>query len=226
MTGTHGDARHLGNIRSNDRNDPEKMDVESGANRQTLEKIVNVEPYLTPHSDLVALLVLEHQTQMHNLIARASMEARIAAHYDRGINEALGRPLDTVSDSTTRRIEAASEALVRYMLFADEQKLACPVQGTSPFAENFAKDSPRDPQGRSLRDLDLTTYLFKYPCSYLIYSQAFDQLPPPVMHYIHHRLTEVLTAPEPPEGYQQLDASQRLAIAEILRATKPGLLVE
>ncbi len=56
------------------------------------------------------------------------------------------------------------------MLFADEQNLL-PVQGTSPFAENFAKDSPRDPQGRSLRDLDLTTRLFKYPCSYLIYSQ-------------------------------------------------------
>ncbi len=32
-------------------------------------------------------------------------------------------------------------------------------------------------KGASLRDLDLQTRLFKYPCSYLIYSDGFTQLP-------------------------------------------------
>ncbi len=225
VTGSHGQMRHLGNVRSSDRQDPELMDLDAGANQQTLNKLVNTEPYLTEHSDLVALLVLEHQSQMHNLIARASMEARTAAHYDRGINEALGRPIDTVSESTTRRINAASEALVRYLLFADEVDLTSPICGTSQFAEHFAAAGQRDRHGHSLRELDLQQHLFKYPCSYLIYSEAFERMPPPVMEYVKRRVTEVLTADEVPEGYGRLSKAQRSAIVDILRDTKPGFLL-
>ena len=225
VTGSHGQMRHLGNVRSNDRLDPELMDVDAGANQQTLEKLINTEPYLTEHSDLVALLVLEHQSQMHNLIARASMEARTAAYYDHGINEALGRPLDAVSESTTRRIHSASEALVRYMLFADEVELTSPICGTSKFAEQFVASAKLDQQGRSLRELDLTHQLLKHPCSYLIYSEAFERMPRPVMEYVKRRITEVLTAKQVPEGYERLTDNQRAAIAEILRDTKPGFLL-
>ncbi|MDX1929010.1 MAG: hypothetical protein SFV81_20960 [Pirellulaceae bacterium] len=225
VTGSHGQMRHLGNVRSNDRTDPELMDVDAGANQQTLDKLINTDPYLTVHSDLVALLVLEHQSQMHNLISRASMEARTAAHYDRGINEALGRPIDTVSESTTRRINSAAEALVRYMLFADEAELANPICGTSKFAEQFTASAKLDQQGRSLRELDLQRHLLKYPCSYLIYSDAFDRMPQPVMDYVKRRMTEVLTADKAPAGYERLTDAQRAAIAEILRDTKPGFLL-
>jgi hypothetical protein len=225
VTGSHGQMRHLGNVRSSDRTDPESMDVDAGANQQTLDKLINTDPYLTQHSDLIALLVLEHQSQMHNLIARASMEARTANHYDRGINEALGRPLDTVSESTTRRINSASEALVRYMFFTDEVELANPICGTSKFAEQFIASAKLDQQGRSLRELDLKHHLLKYPCSYLIYSEAFDRMPQPVMDYVKRRTTEVLLAKEVPAGYERLTNAQRAAIAEILRATKPGFLL-
>jgi hypothetical protein len=224
VTGSHGKMRHLGNVRSNDRQDPELMDVNAGANQQTLEKLINTEPYLTKHSDLVSLLVLEHQSQMHNLIARASMEARTAAYYDRGINEALGRPLDSVSESTTRRINSASEALVRYMLFADEVELISPICGTSKFAEQFVASAKLDQRGRSLRELDLKQQLLKYPCSYLIYSEAFDRMPRPVMEYVKRRVSEVLTAKKVPDGYERLTDDQRAAIVEILRDTKPGFL--
>jgi len=224
VTGSHGQMRHLGNVRSNDRLDPELMNVDAGANQQTLEKLVVTEPYLTEHSDLVALLVLEHQSQMHNLIARASMEARTAAYYDRGINEALGRPLDSVSESTIRRINSASEALVRYMLFADEVGLTSPICGTSKFAEQFVASAKLDQQGRSLRELDLQHQLLKNPCSYLIYSEAFDRMPRPVMEYVKRRVTEVLTLPKAPAGYDRLTDAQRASIAEILRDTKPGFL--
>ncbi len=225
VTGSHGTMRHLGNVRSNDRLEPELMDVEAGANQQTLDKLINTDPYLTEHSDLIALLVLEHQSQMHNLIARASMEARTATHYDRGINEALGRPIDTVSESTTRRIQSASEALVRYMLFADEVELTNPISGTSKFADQFVESAKLDQQGRSLRELDLEHHLLKYPCSYLIYSEAFERMPQPVMDCVKRRVTEVLTATEVPAGYERLTDAQRAAIAEILRETKPGFLL-
>jgi hypothetical protein len=201
------------------------MDVDAGANQQKLDKLINTEPYLTEHSDLVALLVLEHQSQMHNLIARASMEARTAAYYDHGINEALGRPLDAVSESTTRRINSASEALVRYMLFADEVELTSPICGTSKFAKQFNESAKIDRQGRSLRDLELQQRLLKYPCSYLIYSEAFDRMPQPVMDYVKRRVTEVLTATKVPDGYDRLTDNQRAATAEILRDTKPGFLL-
>ncbi len=225
VTGSHGGMRHLGNVRANNRLDPEIMDVDAGANQQSLDKLINTDPYLTEHSDLVALLVLEHQTQMHNLIARAAMESRSAMHYDRGINEALGRPLDTVSDSTGRRIATASEALVRYLLFADEVELTNAISGTSQFAEQFAASGKNDSQGRSFRQLDLSKRLLKYPCSYLIYGEAFDRMPPPVMDYVRRRVTEVLTAAAPPAGYERLTQGERTAVAEILRDTKPEFLI-
>jgi hypothetical protein len=51
------------------------------------------------------------------------------------------------------------------------------VHGVSTFEKTFAKQGPRDRAGRSLRELDLQTRLFKYRCSYMIYSPAFDALP-------------------------------------------------
>ena len=225
VTGSHGAMRHLGNVRANNRLDPEIMDVDAGANQQSLDKLINTAPYLSEHSDMVALLVLEHQTQMHNLIARAAMESRAAAHYDRGINEALGRPIDTVSESTGRRIASASEALVRYLLFADEVEFSSEISGTSKFAEEFAAAGKSDSHGRSLRQLDLTKRLLKYPCSYLIYSPAFESMPAPVMEYVRRRVSEVLTAAMPPEGYERLTQDERTAIVEILQATKPDFLL-
>lgn len=230
VTGEHGSMRHMGNVFATDRSEPENIDREAGCNRQQLEELFDTTPYMRPTSDMVAIMTLEHQTQMHNLIARASFETRIAGYYDRGINEALDRPEDTVSPSTQRRIVAAGEALVRYMLFADEFKLECPIEGHSKFAEAFQDSSnPQwigDSQGRSLRQLDLSQYMFKYPCSYLVYTEAFDALPAPMMKFVRHRVTEVLTASRTPEGYERLSDADRAAVREILAETKPGFLVE
>ncbi len=228
VSGHHGDMRHLGNAIARDRAEPESVDREAGANRKRLGALFDTSPYLTPESDLVALLVLGHQTQMHNLIARASMETRIAQHYDRGINKALDRPLDTVSPSTVRRIEAAGEDLVRYLLFADEAEFTSPVVGSSRFSEQFencdqTKALP-DSRGRSLRQLDLERRLLKYPCSYLIYSDAFDALPATVAQFVARRVLEILTASEPVRGYERLSVADRRAIYEILSETKPGFL--
>ncbi len=224
VTGQHGKMRHLGNVLASDRRDPELIDSEAGANLQRLDRLFDTEPYLRSQSDLVALLVLEHQTQMHNLMTRANFECRIAKHYDRGINEALGRPIDATSESTGRRIVAASEALVRYLLFADEMPLANPVDGLSPFAEQFQNSHARnqDSRGRDFRQLDLQTRLLKYPCSWLIYSDAFNRMPEPVLEHVRKRMMEVLNAEQDEvKGFENLSSSDRVAIREILDETKP-----
>jgi hypothetical protein len=224
VTGTHGDMRHMGNAHSASRSHPEELDREAGANVTDLSEFVKTEPYLQPTSDVVALMVLEHQTQMHNLITRANYEARHAAHYDGIMNAAFeDRPADYVSDTTRRRIASAGDKLIEYLLFRDEFRLTSPVKGTSNFAEDFADRGPRDKKGRSLRDFDLETRLFKHPCSYLIYSPAFDALPEPVKDYISGRLWEILTRKDTRDDYPHLSLEDRTAVLEILKDTKPDL---
>src|SRR5262249_55868993 len=148
--------------------------------------------YLTPHSDIVALMVLEHQTDAHNFITRANFLTRQAMHYQESLNRELHEPADRVWDSTKSRIKNAGEPLVDYLLFSGEARLTAPIRGTSGFAEQFAQRGPRDSRGRSLRDFDLQTRLFKYPCSYLVYSSSFAALPPEVKEYVLRRMHEVL----------------------------------
>ena len=107
--------------------------------------------------------------------------------------------------------------VVRCLLFHEEAPLTDPIRGTSTFAADFAERGRRDPKGRSLRDLDLNTRLFRYPCSYLIYSRAFDSLPAEVKEYIYHRLWEILSGRATGKDDPQLAKADREAILEILR---------
>ncbi len=223
VTGTHGAMRHMGNVFATSRVRPEELDREAGANMTDLTDRFDTEAYLTPHSDVVALMVLEHQTRMQNLITRASHEARSAAHHDGIMNAALDRPADHVSDTTRRRVQSVSEKLVKYLLFAEEFTLTSPVRGTSDFAEQFTARGPKTADGRSLRDFDLQTRMFRYPCSYLIYSKSFDELPAPVRQHVITRLDEVLTGEDQSEDFAHLSEEDRRAIREILLETKPGL---
>lgn len=225
VSGTHGTMRHMGNVISKDRQNPHQLDREAGANVTDLSERLNVSPYLTPHSDIVALMVLEHQTQMQNYLTLASYEARSAAHQDGIMNEALERPEDHVSDSAKRRVASAGDKLLEYMLFAEEFPLTSPVKGTSGFAEEFQAKGPRDSKGRSLRDFDLSTRMFKYPCSYLIYSPSFDRLPTAVKRYVSNRLKAILTGEDEDEDgtFDHLSMEDRRAILEILEETKPKL---
>jgi len=113
--------------------------------------------------------------------------------------------------------------LVRYLLFTNEIALQNSITGTSDFAKQFAARGPRDPKGRSLRDFDLRTRIFRYPCSYLVYSEAFDAVPSPAKEYVYHRLFEVLSGREQSPEFASLSSQDRRAILEILVATKPGL---
>jgi hypothetical protein len=223
VTGTSGKQKHMGNLIVRGRRRPEDVDNTPNLNVTDLAKYCKTERYLSPHSDIVALMVLEHQTEIHSLLARAGFETRIALYEAVELNKALGRPADYRSESTTSRIKSAGEPLVKYLFFSGETPLTDTIKGTSGFAEEFAKRGPRDRLGRSLRDLDLQTRLFKYPCSYLIYSESFDTLPDAVKEYVLGRIHDVLTGKETSKDFAHLSATDRTAILEILRATKPNL---
>jgi hypothetical protein len=136
------------------------------------------------YSDIAALMILEHQTHATNLITRLQREPTSEA-----INE-----------------------LVDYFLFVDEPKLPSLVISTSGYAQRFAEAGPRDSKGRSLRQFDLKTRLFRYPCSYMIYSPAFDTLPAEVRQAVYVRMRQVL--------YSRIPAADRQAVIEILQETK------
>ena len=226
VTGTHGEQRHMGNVVMKLSQNPDHLDREPGANVKDLKGLVDTYPYLSPHSDIVALMVLEHQTQMQNLIARANYETRIALHQEAGINKALDRPPGSLSESTVRRIKSQTEKLVRYMLFCDEARLTSPIEGTSGFTAQFAARGPRDRSGRSLRDFDLQTRLFRYPCSYQIASEAFDALPKIAKDQVYERLREILGGQDQSPEFARLSSEDRRAILEILVETKPGFAQE
>ena len=210
VTGTHGGMRHIGNAVGHDSAHPEVLDLHDTQNLTSLAKKFDSHGYLSAQSDIVALMTLEHQTRMTNLIIRAGWEARIAA--------------SSASDPAAKaQLETDLESLVMYMLFVDEATLHGPVVGVSTFTRTFPQRGPRDRQGRSLRDFDLQKRLFRYPLSYMIYSEAFDAMPGQVKERVYRRLYEVLSGRDQSEKFKRLSAGDRQAVLEILRETKPGL---
>ena len=221
VTGTHGAMRHMGNriYEESERN----SNLELGANRIDLNGLVSTGSYLSSHSDIVALMVLEHQTQMQNAITFANFETRQALHQSKTMNQALDREPEFISESTQRRINAAAKNVLKHLLMCDEFPLTDNVSGTSDFASQFANRGPRDSKARTLRDFDLEKQLFRYPCSYLIYSASFDALPVEVRLPVIDGLIEILEGRNTSDEFTHLSAEARAAILEILRDTKPQL---
>jgi hypothetical protein len=152
-------------------------------------------------------MVLEHQTHMHNFITRLSYEARMAIQTYGHVNY----------------LKNISESFLKYLLFTEEAPLTAAIKGPSGFTKDFSAQGPRDKQNRSLRDFDLQTRLFKYPCSYLIYSEAFGNLPEPIRKHLYQRLWDILTAKDTNLEFGRLTPETRRDILEILCDTKPGL---
>lgn len=225
VSGTHGKQTHLGNIifKGNQEPDAEQLAKLGGLNCASLKNRFDTSGYLTPHSDIVALMVLEHQAEMQNLLTRANFLTRQALYDEAALNRDLGRNADYRSETTYHRIWNAAKPLVRYLLFSGEAKLTEPIAGTSTFAVDFSKLGPRDRKGRSLRDLDLNSRVFRYPCSYLIYSASFEALHPELKSHVLRCVHDVLIGRDSSRDFEHLSAADRQAILEILRATKKDL---
>lgn len=223
MSGTHGNQRHMGNVAAVKKDTSQTFDRETGANATDLSPFVDTKPYLGDHSDIVALMMLEHQTRMHNFITRANFETRAAHHSDISMNKIIGRPADHRTDTSKRRIASAAEKLVQYLLYAEEHPLTDEIKGSSEFAREFTAQGPFDRKGRTLREFDMKTRMMKYPCSHLIYSTSFDELPNEMMEAVYRRLYDVLIGEDDSSNYKHLSAADRTAIFEILVDTKKNL---
>ena len=220
VTGGTSSVPHIGNI-------VRKPDTaESSLGRpsvalESLDRVFDTEGYLSRYSDVVALMVLEHQTHMINLITRIGWETRLALYQARAMNT-LGEPAGE-RDAIAAAIRDSAAELVDYLLFVDEAPLAGKIQGSSGFAERFPAPGPRDRRGRSLRELDLERRLMRYPCSYMIYSAAFDALPAVAKAAIYERLWQILSGQERHDSYNSFSLADRQAIVEILLDTKKDL---
>jgi len=213
VTGSTGSATHMGN---------QVAALAARSNREidSVQGLFDADGYRALSSDIAAHLVFTHQVGMTNLLTRAAWEARAA-------DPLLHAPTTSAPEDEGRvasMMAGIATEVVDYLLFIDETKLTAPVRGASGFAGRFASLGPSDRKGRSLRQLDLTRRLLKYPCSYLIYSPAFEALPPSMKGPIYRRLWEVLSGEERADRYRSaLSLADRTSIVEILRETKKDL---
>lgn len=207
VTGSTGLVPNLGNllVTGETEDHPESAITPSTLKLTSLETKFDTRNYLAPYSDTAALMVFNHQMHMQNLITRVGWEMRAAATP----NPAL--------------LRESAEEFVDYLLFVDETPLPAPISRDSVFAAKFSSTGPRDSKGRSLRDLDLKTRLARYPCSYMIYSTAFDALPAAAKTAIYERMRQILSGALKEKKYARLTLADRRAVIEILRDTKHDL---
>ncbi|PHS17434.1 MAG: hypothetical protein COA78_03025 [Blastopirellula sp.] len=218
VTGTHGDQRHLGNLTFDSYRKP---NLDDGANLLDLSERIDTTKYLSSHSDIVALMVLEHQTTMHNVFTSASFQTRKAIYEEEQLKEETASNDPARLPLTQLRINNAAEEVIKYLLFCEEIELEAEIKGTNSFAKDFTTKGLKDSKNRSLREFDLTTRMFKYPCSYLIHSESFDSQPVDLKKRIYFRLNEILSNKDSTQPFQHLSPDARKAIREILSETKP-----
>jgi hypothetical protein len=207
VSGEHGNQVHRGNLIGKAAFERQGTEPNYLGNVTNLTQFFDSSRYPSAQSDIVALMVLEHQTHLHNFITRLNYAATLALEQYGHVNY----------------LKSATQAFLRYLLFTEEIPLTAPIQGSTEYADWFVQQAPKDRQGRSLRDFDLQTRLFKHPCSYLIYSDAFDSLPDEMKALIYQRLWDILTGKDTSPDFKSLAADNRRAVLQILLETKPGL---
>ena len=202
VTGRLGSSIHMGNLVNRAENRRHRHDASFRASLDRLDALVDLKTYLSPHSDVVAHLVLDHQLHGQNLITRVSYEHR------------LGRRSD------------AEDRLLRYLLLAEEPRWEGEIAGTSGFAKWFQEQGPRAGDGRSLRQLDLSGHLFRYRLSPLVYSPQLVVMPDAPRKRLGRRFRAVLEG-RPAGGLEKLLSDrQRADLRDILEATREDLPTE
>ena len=226
VTGKHGTMQHMGNVFATQAKDGTvTLDKAKGANVTSLAQFFDSSQYLRGDSDIVALMTMEHQVAMHSRIVEAAYDMRMAIRRQTDLRKELGEPeTKEFVGSTLAVANSHAEKVLRCLLFCEEAPLPeGGVDGGPAFQEAFRANRKATTDGRSLKDFQLLTRLFKHRCSYLIYSRSWDALPDKFREQLYRRLYDILTAKDPVKGYGHLSDSERRDILEILRATRTGL---
>jgi hypothetical protein len=228
VTGTHGKITHQGNVFARSQDRELIVDYTKGANLTDLSRFFPTADYLTNTSDIVALLVFEHQTAMHNALTRAAYNSRRMLAYQQNLQTDLKEKLtsEPTYESVKRVFDSSAQDVLDHLLFKDEAMLPeGGVQGTSGFQQVYERNGIRTKDGRSLRDFRLEGHLFKYRCSHLIYSKQFLALPAALKQRIYSQLTKALAPDDPIARYDYLSRQERISIKEILIETHPELRI-
>ncbi len=208
VTGDRGIAGEWGNIIGHySGDDIAKTVVKPG-------ELFDFSKYPVATTDILPQLVHEHQAGAANRILQASYRARTAFYHDK----------DRLTPAHYAELDEQARNVVRYLLFADEVPLPTGgIEGDAAFRTDFVKAARVAPSGASLREFDLHTRLFKYRCSYMIYSPEFQGLPPRMKQQIYIRLREALSVEKPAKDYAYMPAAEKQAIRAILKGTLPDL---
>ena len=224
VTGKHGALIHKGNTTAEEKGEKVTFDTTGGQNLTDLGKLFDTSPYPRKTSDIVALMVMEHQTSTQNILTKANHTAMRAMHMQKSLQKELGEPvLDEPVNTARRMIDHSAQDVVDALLFKDEAALPSGgIEGGGGFQDEFEKTAPHTAEGRSLKDLQLLTRLFKYRCSYMVYSITFANLVPQLKTTVLNNLWAVLQGEDPQKRYTYLSPSERRNIAKILAETLPG----
>lgn len=221
VTGDSGSTHHRGNqVTIEHPNGDAFIDNALGSNINDLSHRFNINRYLQPTSDIVALMVLEHQVQMHNLLTQGRAVVYEQYERSRSLAEYLEEPFAPAKNDTLQRVIASNaERIVKHLLYCDEVTLTDPVSGSDLFIDQFRANRREDALGRSLKDFDLQTRMFKYRCSYMVYSQAFEYMPKLLKDAVVTKLRNVLNGEDEDEAFDHLSTDEREAILSILQDT-------
>jgi len=224
VTGTQGTTVHRGNTLVHEEGDRLVADLKIGPQATNLSGPFPARSYLRPDSDIVALLVLEHQTAMQNTLTRATLDCRRMLAYQKNLQRDLKEPVtETLAyDSVKHVFDAAVEHVVDDLLFRNEARLPSDLEGSAAFPKAFGADAPRADDGSSLKDLQVAGHLFKNRCSYLIYSECFLTLPAELKRRIQARLADALNSATPDPRYDYIHAAEKARISKILKQTHPN----
>lgn len=217
VTGQHGKQVHLGNIVVSKAEELQDLEQARIGNINRLDDFFKTELYLTPNSDIDALMVLEHQVHIQNMITRVNYDVRnlLVREFTSVMNES------EISQETKTRITEITEPLVEAMFMVGEAEITDSMNGNTAYRNNFEVRGPVDSKGRSLRQLDLESRLFRYPLSYLVYSSEFKALPGLAKEMIYNRFSAILNGNDNSDSFSHIDENDKLAIYEILAETHP-----
>ncbi len=223
VTGRHGTSLHRGNVVATEKGDRCDIDFKAGANITDLSGFFDTTPYQRKQSDIVALMVLEHQTSTQNVLTKANQTSIRAMYMQRSLQKELGEKVEDQPTGTARRIiDHCAEDVVDALLFKDEATLPeGGIEGDPAFQSAFTRNAMPSSEGRSLKDFQLLNRLFKYRCSYMIYSLTFKSLTPPLKETVLANLWEALDGSDPEGRYAYLSISEKKNIQRILAETLP-----
>lgn len=227
VTGVEGTLRHRGNVTGKTTEEFDIPGAKISPALSTLKDFFDTHRYPLQTSDIVPMLMHDHQVHVHNVLATANQDARLALYRWPAMRAILGLPANTPpSGSCLVVFNSQAEKVLDALLCRDEAPFPAEgIKGNGIFEPAYARTRKPDSKNRSLRDLDLATRLFQFRCSPLIYSHSFATLPKELRDIILLKLAAGLQAAEPPASFKHLPKEERQAIFEIISATLPNLPV-